>query len=395
MLRSKFGSLILVLALAGSVAYAKAPFVGGWGASAYQYSFEGSHTVYASTSPCGLALSASNNVLLPGESTTIDVWARFPADGYAFASSEFDISTGLPGWAQVSDGVIADTGVAGASASQLHQPFVGTFADPSNPLRIWSGEYQPQSFEPRLVPVEAIPSAFSYYPSELTASSAECEAAAGRQWLYVNPLTVGDVLVAPGEGTTIELLGLDAFIAESDTQTILIGELYPAVQKVRMRPNRPLTNLTVEVGMQEDGAPIGSVVITYTQLESAAYEMYPYWAEADAYEFRFSQAAGVDYSLKLKSTEGDGDGSVWLERMPNTFSGELRVGAQADQARAVSRVEFDRPVRAIAPDGTVLKVDAIEVHAVRLHDAGQIQVTGQACEATGADRVVWSYPDSP
>src|SRR5262245_13046484 len=117
---------------------------------------------------CKLSVSASDTTLMPGELAEFDVWAHFPATAYAFASADFEVSASSAGWSAVSSGVVAGADVNNISASQLHQPFAGIFADPANPLEIWRGIYRPLSYEPRYVTIKAVPSAFSYYPSMLT-----------------------------------------------------------------------------------------------------------------------------------------------------------------------------------------------------------------------------------
>ena len=128
-----------------------------------------------------------------------------PDAPYAFASAAFDIRATGAQWSFATDGVIVDGDVLGIEASQDHEPELGIYADPSNPYWVWGGVIKPQSDEPALVKIEAEPTEFFVYPSEETSSSIEYESEGGSDVIFVNPLTVGRWLAAPGQGTKIEV----------------------------------------------------------------------------------------------------------------------------------------------------------------------------------------------
>jgi len=115
-----------------------------------------------------ISLKPRQSVLMPGESTGVDAWARLPASGFAFASAEFDVEASMPGWSFARAGAIAGADVLGISAWQTHNPFGGPVADPSNPKRVWTGGFTPASYDPALVKFEPVISGMSYYPSPLT-----------------------------------------------------------------------------------------------------------------------------------------------------------------------------------------------------------------------------------
>lgn len=213
---------------------------------------------------CGLSVAASPLVIRTGQTARVDVFAQFPLAGYAFASSDFDVLSTAPSWSAVSAGAVVGDDVLGVQALQVHNPFGGAVADPANPLRIWSGQFTPTSNLPALVQFSAIPSDFFYYPSPLTPSAAPCDADAGSGYLFVNPARLGRFGVAPGEGTSMEVVG-DSVVAEPDTEeAILIGLLLPAVQKIRvgMNPDGAPDDLAVEVHIGPRPAAIQSTAIT-------------------------------------------------------------------------------------------------------------------------------------
>lgn len=218
----------------------------------------------ASAADCGLSIAASPLVIRTGQTARVDVFAHFPASGYAFASSDFDVLATAPSWPAVSGGVVVGDDVLGVNAVQIHNPFGGSLADPANPLRVWSGQFSPVSDLPELITFSAIPSDFFYYPSPLTPSAAECEPDSGKGYLFVNPARLGRFGVAPGEGTSMEVAG-DSVIAEPDTdEAILIGLLLPAVQKIRVGviPDGAPDDLAVEVHVGPRPASIQSTAIT-------------------------------------------------------------------------------------------------------------------------------------
>ena len=49
---------------------------------------------------CRLSVSASDHVLMAGETAGIDVWGHFPAAAFALASAEFDVRASRAGWSR-------------------------------------------------------------------------------------------------------------------------------------------------------------------------------------------------------------------------------------------------------------------------------------------------------
>src|SRR6185295_17771153 len=138
-----------------------------------------------------LSVQATPQVLYGGQSASVNVLAHFPAPpapngAYAFASALFDVHASDPGWTFATAGAIAGNDVLGIDVGQAHSPQTGIFADPSNPLRVWRGVFEPQSNAPALVEIAADPANFSVYPSRLTSSSAERDAEGGNDFVLVN-----------------------------------------------------------------------------------------------------------------------------------------------------------------------------------------------------------------
>lgn len=152
-----------------------------------------------------LSVQASPQVLYSGQSSNVNVFAHLagsPAP-YAFASSTFDIYASDSAWSFASDGAIVGNDVLGASASQAHMPRLGQLADSSNPFRVWHGVFTPQSKAPALIEIKADPTDFSVYPNMFTSSSAQCDAEGDSDFLFVNPVRVGQWLAAPGKYSAI------------------------------------------------------------------------------------------------------------------------------------------------------------------------------------------------
>lgn len=165
----------------------------------------------ATAQDCRMLVQAAAPIVYRGQSTRVKVFVcpSDPSDSndpnapYAFASADFDIRATDAQWSFATDGVIVDGEVRGIEVGQDHQPQLGIYADPSNPYWVWGGVIKPQSEEPALVEIGVEPTEFSVYPSKETSSSVECVAEGDRDVIFVNPLTVGRWLAAPGQGTKI------------------------------------------------------------------------------------------------------------------------------------------------------------------------------------------------
>jgi hypothetical protein len=183
----------------------------------------------------GLSMSLDRSVINAGESVNVEIAGRFPTSAFALAQADFDVFASFDAWTWASSGALAGASVFNASFDQTHMPSAGLFADPANPLHIWTGAYQPNVAGPVFLRLRAEADYFAYYPSDLTTSTAVvADPLPGRQYLWVEPVAIENVgEVAPGEGTTLDVRPDGLVVATPQEEAILIGLLLPAVQKVR------------------------------------------------------------------------------------------------------------------------------------------------------------------
>jgi hypothetical protein len=184
----------------------------------------------------GLSMTLDRSVINAGESVNVEVAGRFPTSGFAMAQADFHVWGSTASWLSASSGAIAGHAVWNAGFDQAHMPSAGIFADPTNPLPMWSGEWRPDVAGPAFLRLRAEADFFSYYPSDLTSSTTVvADPLPGRQYLWVEPVAIPGVgEVAPGMGTGMDVRPDGSIIAQPGAdQSILIGLLLPAVQKVR------------------------------------------------------------------------------------------------------------------------------------------------------------------
>lgn len=351
--------------VAGSVFFAPAALAQGWGSSMYQYGYEGT---YYGLSSAGISLSASDNVLMPGESSQISAWAHFPADGFAFAAARFDVAAEMAGWTFASDGVIAGPQVQGIEASQLHDPFNGIPADPANPLRIWTGVFMPASHEPALVRIGAAPHEFWYYPSEQTISSVEVDAGGGSTSILVNPLSIGGAFFAPARGTRIiGGAGNDVLLGgagDDFDRPLEFGLVAKECTTVELKPAQPPSGLRIATEVEEVGGPGGGpFVVVFSGQTSGGYQVGAGFAPADDLEVVASNARGQTVRLRFAATNNQGKLLVGVDHLPTRFAMAIEQDERARQTRVISRMSFDSPVRIAGADGRVISADTVEIRA--------------------------------
>ncbi|MFG0284675.1 MAG: GC-type dockerin domain-anchored protein [Phycisphaerales bacterium JB039] len=315
----------------------------------------------AAAQDCRLSLTADDTVLLPGETARIHAWASFPATTYAFASADFDVAADMPGWSFASSGAIAGASVLGATASQAHNPPLGVFADPANPKRIWTGTFAPDSYKPRLVPIEATPTDFWIYPSDLTASPAPCPADPGRAWIFVNPLALGGYGAAALAGTDIEIDGLtvrgtSAAGAICHGVTVLA---WARVDGTTMEGLDGAGSLTIEVEPADDGKPICYLRYKLVRTHVSSYQLSADWGPADSYHFRLYR----DGALLREFETTDGAAPFSLSHIPEhektTF--ETNFPMKWDNVRHIAWSDHDIEVE--MPGARSIIIDTVEVEA--------------------------------
>jgi hypothetical protein len=152
-----------------------------------------------------------------GDYVTVSIFASFDESDYAFAGAEFGIVAGDPfgrfydleeqlhgpgASAGIADGPM----VTGIVTGQLHSPDDGFFADPGNPILVWTGKFTVvDDFSFRNIELETLTTMFDVY---LDSDGTRASALDGFQE------GLGDVMVcacpAPGVGLVLGALGFRA-----------------------------------------------------------------------------------------------------------------------------------------------------------------------------------------
>ena len=160
------------------------------------------------SNPAGAIINA-------GDTATVQIWAQFDDNLYAFAGGAFNVMTDDDNgsWSDIArdlkgpgtaDGVAVGGDVTGIISGQLHFPLAQIFADTSNPIKAWHGTFTTSDLSFRTVNLSTDSSKYSVYTDEAGTSSdfidSLIEAAGGIQ--------VG--VPTPG---TAALLGLGALAA--------------------------------------------------------------------------------------------------------------------------------------------------------------------------------------
>ncbi|MBL8901546.1 MAG: hypothetical protein JNM84_28220 [Planctomycetes bacterium] len=340
---------------------------------------------------CQLAVRADRLAIAPGEIARVHVFARFPVSAYAFASAQFRVFADLAGWLVVSSGVVIGDDVFNINVSQNHQPFLGVIADPSNPRNIWTGQFQPSDWTPRLVRFESSPIAFSVYPNLLTPTTAPCVADPTRDYLLVNPQRVARFGVAPGEGTAIQRTGLSQIRAQGPGASagILIGLLLPAVQKGEEGPRFVLRSGTPLEQVEQSLVPAPDVeahpvaVLAWARTNgSSAGGVRVSAGDIHGVEFQFFRGG-----VRVGSTAGARGALVCaLPELPRTYSSRILHDRRAGRTHVVGRGEFAREQTLSIPGLGAIVCDTIEAHAVQ-HNLKQLGIGMHVYETRGPGTV--------
>lgn len=121
----------------------------------------------AQTSRAEIVFDIENDRLLPGQSTTVTLWAAWPSSEYALAgiATDLGITTGADGWSDwrladrlrapgTSAGAATESGFTGIVAGQVYFPIAGPEIDLSNPIAFWSATYSAPADVPTAFDIE-------------------------------------------------------------------------------------------------------------------------------------------------------------------------------------------------------------------------------------------------
>ncbi len=149
---------------------------------------------------------------------TVELYAHFPSDGFAFASGQLDILSDDIDWVSwdwcgVTDGPGVTAGLPSATGDiesiivgQIHFPAAGIIGDDSNPALVWCGEFEATGDGMRTLSTESLGMAF--YESASTSVSRTCsDIIESVRTVFVGPLVIDDWIAAPLDGTLGRVLG--------------------------------------------------------------------------------------------------------------------------------------------------------------------------------------------
>ncbi len=163
----------------------------------------------------GAFFEVSNDLSPSQPSATVTLWVPVPDDLYALAAVRFDAlmddpagPVGASAWSDpmrapglddpgTRDGMVSPDGLAvlGALPGQLHFPLAGLFADPSDPIAVWSATIGTTDFTPRDLTLTTDIDRTQFFVSETSAA--------------VIDLVIGDaratVVVVPAPGVGVAL----------------------------------------------------------------------------------------------------------------------------------------------------------------------------------------------
>src|SRR5690606_30509197 len=172
-------------------------------------------SVAAASDCCRFELRVRRQAVL-SDTFDVELYAHFPDSGYAFAGAVLDIMSNGVTWTKAelcgpvtlvsSPGAIGGAGVFGIATGQLH-PVLGGVPDTDNPILIWCGEFESNCRSPGAVQIWTAQERLSYFPSDLTPSTSECDPVIGaRRSVLCGPLVIDDWLAAPFPGTKAEVV---------------------------------------------------------------------------------------------------------------------------------------------------------------------------------------------
>ena len=141
----------------------------------------------------------------------VELWAHIPDDAHAFNRARLDLLTSGVDWVKVGDpcmlglgaghvGDVVGDDVLNIVVGQVHLPAGSIFADPSNPIRVWCGEFEAQGGFPYRSVLTST-DAFEYYIDASSSDTESCSPTEALRTVFVGPIVVGDWIATTLAGT--------------------------------------------------------------------------------------------------------------------------------------------------------------------------------------------------
>lgn len=163
----------------------------------------------------GAFFEVSNDLSPSQPSATVTLWIPVPRDLYALAGVRFDAlmddpagPVGASAWSDpmrlpglgapgTNDGTVSPDGLAvlGAVAGQVHFPSAGLFADPSDPIAVWTATVSTTDFTARDLVLTTDIGRIQFYESEFSSTAVDRVIGEARSTVAVVP--------APGTGAVL------------------------------------------------------------------------------------------------------------------------------------------------------------------------------------------------
>ncbi|MEQ9097300.1 MAG: GC-type dockerin domain-anchored protein [Phycisphaerales bacterium] len=152
----------------------------------------------------------------------VELWAHVPDDVHAFAGAHLDLLTSGVDWIDVGDcllglghiGDIVGDDVRDIEMGQIHFPPAMIYADTTNPIRVWCGEFEAQGGFPYRSVLTSTDQ-FGYYVDESSSDTEDCSPMEALRTVFVGPIVIGDWIAATFDGT-IGVPSGDGLILEAE-----------------------------------------------------------------------------------------------------------------------------------------------------------------------------------